>query len=441
MSNIDIHTLSQRDAILKVMVTDVTGNFKEIITHVRQLPAICTSGMAYDGSSFSGINTIDNSDAILIGVPKTLVKIPQDLADTEKEEYMIICNIYTTDHKPHPNCARNCLIALQNELSDVWDGGTLYMGSEPEAYFVDQQKGFSKDKENTNYFNPKDPRAFIITEITNVLEDMGFGIERAHTEVGAEQFEVNWRFDCAERTADKIQYYKLIAHKVARKYGYDVTFLPKPYPERNGSGMHCHISVQNEKENLFYDRTSEHMNFSKTALQFLSGILRHSRALSAIANSTEVSYSRLVPGFEAPCVIAIGACNRTAACRVPAIAEEKEREKGIRAEFRYPDPLANPYLLAAGFVAAGILGIEKNDPFPGFVSENLYALDMEKLRKKNLSLLPRNLWEAYTEYCADGELSKKLGDLSGAYADILLEEIDDCQKYANIRSVEKHYFA
>jgi glutamine synthetase len=438
---IDMKEVAKQDAVLKVMVTDLSGGFKEIISHTSRLPEVCKVGMAYDGSSFSGINQINASDAILMGNPETLVQVPQRLADTEKPEYMIICNIHTTDGKPHPNCARSQLVRLQKDLAKVWSGGNMYMGSEPEAYFIHQEKGYTEGDGNSNYFNPKDPKTFIITEIANTLDEMGFVMERAHTEVGDDQFECNWQFDKAERTADKIQYFKLIAHKIAREYGYDVTFLPKPYPGRNGSGMHCHISVQNDKQNLFYDAKSKEMGFSETALQFLTGVLEHSRAISAIANSTEVSYSRLVPGFEAPCIVAIGSCNRSAACRVPAIADEKVRSKAIRAEFRYPDPLANPYLLACGFIAAGMDGVEKKAKFLGFTNENLYALDLAGIRKKGFTMLPRNLWEAYNEYTSDKVLAKKFGPMFDSHADIILEEIEECQPFANTRSMDKHYYA
>ena len=107
MTQLDLERVKEEDAILKVMVTDLSGGFKEIISHTSRLTEICQTGMAYDGSSFSGINPIDDLDSILMGVPETLVKIPQRLADSEKAEYMIICNIVTFDHQPHPNCARS----------------------------------------------------------------------------------------------------------------------------------------------------------------------------------------------------------------------------------------------------------------------------------------------------------------------------------------------
>lgn len=439
-----VQEIASQDAIIKSLVSDLAGGFKEIIFPSRVLPELINVGIAYDGSSFTGINNINASDAILKGVEETIVKVPEEIADTQKTEYWVICNINDTKGNPHPNCARNALIRLQEELSKKWEGGRLYMGSEPEAFFVETRDILGdSDDSNSNYFNPKDPKAFVITEIQNYLEEMGFDMERSHTEVGEDQFESNWRFDKAERTADKIQIYKLLAHKVAQLHGLDVTFLPKPFPNRNGSGMHCHISVQNEKDNLFYDAgNTDQKQFSKTSLTFLQGILNNVRAIAAVANSTEVSYSRLVPGYEAPCVIAIGEHNRSAACRIPAIADENIKSKAIRTEFRFPDPLANPYLLAASFIAAGLDGLEKNEEFKGFTDENLYALDLKQLRARNFSLLPRNLWEAYNEFIQNEALKKYLGEaIHETHADIILDEIDTCQPFANTESMKRHYFA
>lgn len=445
MSKLSIEAIMKEDAIIKAMVTDLAGGFKEIIFPSKVLKELIEVGIAYDGSSFQGINVINSSDAILQGVEETLVQCSDEIADTEKTEYWIICNILNARTRaPHANCARSKLVELQSSLSKVWDGGKLFMGSEPEAFFVEKKEGLgSSDGGNSNYFNPKDPKAFIITKFVNVLSEMGYDIERAHTEVGEDQFETNWRFDKAERTADRIQMYKLITHKVASNYGYDVTFLPKPYPTRNGSGMHCHLSVQNDKSNLFYDaKAKDKKFFSATSLYFLQGILDNIRAIAAVGNKAEVSYSRLVPGFEAPCVIAIGEWNRSAACRIPAIADEKIMAKALRTEFRFPDPLANPYLLAAAFIGAGIAGIEEKYPFKGFTDENLYALDLKALRRRRFKLLPRNLWEAYNEFTSSKVMKEKLGaSIHESYADIVLDEIDACQPHANAESMRRHYFA
>jgi len=442
MLNID--TISQKDAIIKAMVSDLAWKLKEIIFPASALTELISTGMAYDGSSFKWINSINHSDSILIGVPESIVKCPEEVQDTEKEEYRIICNIHTTDKKSHPNCARGRLLSLQKELSTKRDNGILYTWAEPEAFFVDKQEDLWKNLGgNTNYFNPRDPKSFVIAEIANYLEEMWFQVERAHAEVGDAQFEINRRFDKAERTADKIQIYKLLAHKVARQHGFDVTFLPKPFPSRNGSGMHFHLSVQNDSHNLFFDANkTENKNFSDKSLQFLQGILLHSRAIAAIGNCTESSYARLVPGFEAPCVIAAGEFNRSVSCRIPAIADPKALEKWIRTEIRFPDSLANPYLLSCAFIGAWLDGIVKNLTFSGFTDQNFYAMDLQSITKQGFELLPRNLWEAYQEFINNETFQKSLWtDICNSFSKIILEEIDSCQPYSNTESMRRHYFS
>lgn len=445
MKNFDIPTITKEDAIIKALVSDLAGGLREIVFPSRYLAELISPGMAYDGSSFQGVNTINASDAILQGDVDSLVQIPSNIAESEKPEYWIICNILDTQGRSHPNCARCKLLELQGNLKDTWDGGELYMGAEPEAFFVEQKKKNevgTNSGGNTNYFNPKDPKSFIICEMSNTLESMDYDIERAHTEVADEQFEINWRFDKAERTADKIQIFKLVAHKIARNYDLDVTFLPKPYPSRNGSGMHCHISVQNQTDNLFFDASNtEQKQFSVKSLQFLTGILNNARGIAAIANSAEVSYSRLVPGFEAPCIVAIGEYNRSAACRIPAISDPALRAKAIRAELRFPDPLANPYLLACSFITTGLNGLAQEVEFMGFTDENLYEYGIKEVIEKGYTLLPRNLWEAYQAFAKNTDLQTGLGSsICKAYEDLLLDEIDGCQAFANPESVRRHYF-
>jgi glutamine synthetase len=442
-SKLSVSDIAKEDAILKTLVTDLSGGLREIIFPISYLPEVIKIGIAYDGSSFEGINDINSSDAIIKGVEETLVKVDPSIADTEKEEYWIICEILNTDGTPHPNCSRGKLIELQKKLAKTWKEGNLFTGAEPEAFFVEKKEEIGKDVGgNANYFNPKDPKKFMISEMMNILEAMDFQIERAHSEVGDEQFEINWCFDKAERTADKIQIFKQVTHKVAQNYGFDVTFLPKPYPKRNGSGMHMHLSVGDGKTNFFFDEKSrENRYFSKNALHFLSGILKEIPSLAAISNRTEVSYARLVPGFEAPCVIAMGACNRSAACRIPALADPKTMKKGIRAEFRFPDPLANPYLLSAGFIALGIAGLEEKTKFRGFCEENLYAMSVDELIKKRYKLIPRTLWDSYKNFVKNQTFEKLLGKkMHTSYASLILEEIDTCQPFANAKSMERHYF-
>ncbi|PID69949.1 hypothetical protein CSB37_04260 [bacterium DOLZORAL124_38_8] len=437
-----IESASKSNGIIRTLVTDLSGGLREIIFPAHTINDIIESGIAYDGSSFEGVNEINASDSIIKGDPQTLVKIPQSIADTEQQEYWIICDILDTNGNTHPNCVRSALRTQQQKLKKIWNNGELMVGAEPEAFFVEDRNKIGEIMgENSNYFNPRDPKIFIMIEICQVLSEMGFKIERSHPEVGNEQFEINWEFDTAERTADRIQIYKLVAHKVAQKHGIDVTFLPKPYPNQNGSGMHCHLSVQGNGKNLFFDKNNQEQHyFSDTALKFLAGILKYSPNIAAVSNPAEASYARLVPGYEAPCIIAIGSYNRSAAARIPAISDLNTLSKAIRAEFRYPDPLANSYLLMHAFITAGIIGIEKDTTFKGFTEENLFALSMAQIKKKRLKLLPRNLWEAYSYFVMNPEFTEKFGShLHKSYANLILKEIDECQPFANKESMRRHF--
>jgi len=400
MTKLSITKIAKEDALLKTMVSDLSGKFRELIFPSKHIIDLCTDGMAYDGSSFIWINSINASDSVLLWCKETLIKCPEKLKETQKAEYWIICNIVDNQWNPHPNCVRSKLNSLQQELARKWNWWNLYVWSEPEAYFIEDDKHLlNMEWWNMNYFNSKSDKVFLIAEITNTLQEVWFDIERSHTEVWDDQFEINWKFDTAIWTCDKIQLYKLISHKVARKFWYNVTFVPKPFPNRNWSWMHFHISVINDKKNLFYsEKNTKYYNLSDEALSFLQWILDNVRAISVISNKTEASYARLVPWFEAPNVLALGAVNRSTACRIPIITDKKWRQKWIRAEFRFPDPLANPYLLACAFIIMWLEWLESKTKFKWFTEENVFDYTYKDLIKKWYKFMPRNLWESYGEF-------------------------------------------
>ncbi len=154
---LSVSAVSKEDAILKTLVTDLSGGLREIIFPISYLPEVISTGIAYDGSSFEGVNDINSSDSIIKGVEETLVKVDPIIADTEKNEYWIICEILDTEGKPHPNCSRSKLVELQKKLSKEWKGGNMFVGAEPEAFFVEKKEDIGLDiGGNANYFNPKD---------------------------------------------------------------------------------------------------------------------------------------------------------------------------------------------------------------------------------------------------------------------------------------------
>ena len=215
---------------------------------------------------------------------------------------------------------------------------------------------------------PLDSAQDMRSEMLGAMARMGVKVEKHHHEVGSAQHELGMQFAPMMRMADQMQIYKYCIHQVAQIYGKTATFMPKPIYGDNGSGMHCHQSIWKGDKPTFAG--NKYADLSDTALNYIAGIIKHARAINAFTNPTTNSYKRLVPGFEAPVLLAYSVRNRSAACRIPLASSPK----GKRVEVRYPDPLANPYLAFAAMLMAGLDGI-KNKLDPGApIDKDLYDL-------------------------------------------------------------------
>jgi len=202
---------------------------------------------------------------------------------------------------------------------------------------------------------------------------MGLPMDKHHHEVAAAQHELGITFGKLVETADRVQVYKYVVHMVANAYGKTATFMPKPIKADNGSGMHTHMSIWKDGKPTFAG--NGYAGLSETCLFYIGGVIKHAKALNAFTNPTTNSYKRLVPGFEAPVLLAYSARNRSASCRIPYGSGEKAK----RVEFRFPDPLANPYLAFSALLMAGLDGIE-NKIHPGdAMDKNLYDLPPAEL--------------------------------------------------------------
>jgi glutamine synthetase len=214
---------------------------------------------------------------------------------------------------------------------------------------------------------------YIRGEMVSTMLEMGLPMDKHHHEVGAAQHELGLTYGTLTTTADRMQIYKYVVQMVANAYGKSATFMPKPIKTDNGSGMHTHISIWKGGKPLFAG--TGYAGLSETCLYFIGGVIRHARALNAITNPTTNSYKRLVPGYEAPVLLAYSSRNRSASCRIPYGAGEKAK----RVEFRFPDPLANPYLAYSALLMAGLDGIQ-NRIHPGDpIDKNLYDLPPQEL--------------------------------------------------------------
>jgi glutamine synthetase len=209
--------------------------------------------------------------------------------------------------------------------------------------------------------------------MVTVMSEMGVSMEKHHHEVAPSQHELGLKFDELVRTGDNMQIYKYCVHMVSHSYGKTATFMPKPIVNDNGSGMHTHQSLWKNGSNLFAG--SEYAGLSKTALYYIGGIIKHARAINAFSNASTNSYKRLVPGFEAPVILAYSSRNRSASCRIPHV----DGPNGKRVEVRFPDATGNPYLTFAAMLMAGLDGIE-NKTNPGSpMDKDLYELPEEEL--------------------------------------------------------------
>ncbi len=353
-------------------------------------------GLMFDGSSIAGWKAINESDMIL----------KPDLDAVHMDPFsatpmlVIFCDIVEpSTGELYSRDPRSTAKRAEAYLKSTGIGDTVYVGPEAEFFMFDDVRfengyagsgytiddvelptntGRSYDAGNMGhrprakggYFPvaPVDSCVDIRAEMTSTMAEMGLKTDKHHHEVAAAQHELGVMFDTLVKTADNMQIYKYVVHQVAHAYGKTATFMPKPIKDDNGSGMHTHMSIWQDGKPLFAG--NGYAGLSDTCLYYIGGVIKHAKALNAFTNPTTNSYKRLVPGFEAPVLLAYSSRNRSASCRIPYGAGAKAK----RVEFRFPDAMANPYLAYAALLMAGLDGIQ-NKIHPGdAMDKNLYDL-------------------------------------------------------------------
>src|ERR1700749_4223182 len=266
---------------------------------------------------------------------------------------------------------------------------------------------------------PQDSAQDMRGEMLAAMARMGAKVEKHHHEVASAQHELGLKFSPLTYMADMMQVYKYCIHQVANIYGKSATFMPKPIYGDNGSGMHCHQSIWKDGKPVFAG--NKYSDLSETCLSYIAGVIKHAKAINAFTNPTTNSYKRLVPGFEAPVLLAYSARNRSASCRIPWTTNPKAK----RVEVRFPDPLANPYLGFAAMLLAGLDGIKnKLDPGPA-MDKDLYDLPPKELKK--IPTVCGSLREALMNLDKDREFLKVGGvfddDFIDSYIDLKMQEV------------------
>lgn len=379
-----------------------------------------------DGSSIVGFTSIDDSDLILKPDPKTYANIPWY---TENKTARLICDVYwgegrgrlSRDPRGIAQKAEEHLKSSGFEYSNWgpeveffvfdevhWDVLTPYKGQSysiesKEAPWSREGKGYPMGLQEGYYpSTPSDTLSPFRNECVNILnEEFGILCDNHHHEVAtAGQCEIDIRYDRLTNAADAAQSYKFVVRNVAQKYGKIATMMPKPISMDSGSGMHTNVSLWKGKKNVFYDAADDD-ELSQVGRYFCGGIIQHAKALSAISNPTTNSYHRLVPGYEAPVYIAWSASNRSAIVRIPKHFKGEKYAQLKRLEFRAPDPSANPYLVFASVLAAGLDGIKKKMDPGEQIREDIFKMTKNERVKRGIGVLPASLGQALDELETD----------------------------------------
>jgi glutamine synthetase len=390
--------------IIWLQFTDILGFPKLVEISSKMLPKVLSEGIAFDGSSIEGFARIEESDMLLKPNPETFSVLPWTLENDIKIG-KIVCDVYLDENTPFEGDPR---FRLKKVLKEAASNGYFMQNGVEEEFFLFKLKDGNPSTElvsKGSYFEmlPEDVGEKTRALIAKALEEMGFEIETSHHEVSPSQHEIDFKYADPVTTADRIITFKIAAKTIALINGLYATFMPKPLFGVNGSGAHTNISLIDENgNNLFFDKNEE-FELSHIARYFIGGIFKHIDAITAIANPTVNSYKRIVPGFEAPVYVSWAVKNRSALIRIP-----QANEKTKRIEFRSPDPTANPYLLFAVILKAGLDGINnKIDPGEPANEVNIFE-ENEKFPNK-FRTLPATLKEAIEALKKDDVIIEALG--------------------------------
>ncbi len=404
-------------------------------------------GFMFDGSSIAGWKAINESDMTLIPDASTAVMDPF----AAQPMMILYCDIIEpTNGQLYERDPRSVAKKAEAYLATTGIGDTAYFGAEPEFFVFDDVRyqvsmnecsySFTSDEgpyvsgtifDDGNlghrpgvkggYFPvpPVDQAHDIRAEMVTVMQEMGLTMDKHHHEVAPSQHELGMAFSTLVRAADNVQIYKYCTQMVAATYGKTATFMPKPVSGDNGSGMHTHQSIWKDGKPTFAG--SGYADLSDTCLYYIGGIIKHAKAVNAFTNPTTNSYKRLIPGFEAPVLLAYSARNRSASCRIPYSGSPK----GKRVEIRFPDALANPYLAFSAMMMAGLDGIQ-NKIHPGdAMDKDLYELPPEEL--SDVPTVCGSLREALESLDADREFLTKgdvfTDDMINGYMDLKWEDV------------------
>lgn len=400
----DIMRLVEEEDIefIRLQFTDMFGTLKNVAITASQIEKALDNKCMFDGSSIEGFVRIDESDMYLYPDLDTFEIFPW--RPQHGKVARLICDVYRPNGVPFEGDPRFILKKVLKEAADM--GYSFMVGPECEFFLFhtdDEGRPTTITHEKAGYFDisPLDLGENARRDIILTLEEMGFEIEASHHEVAPAQHEIDFKYANALKAADNMMTFKLVVKTIAKRHGLFASFMPKPVYGVCGSGLHVNMSLSKDGVNIFNDYHAPN-GISKEAYQFIAGIMRHMKGMTLIANPLVNSYKRLLPGYEAPVYITWSEKNRSPLIRIPSA-----RGTNMRVELRSPDPAANPYLLLASCLAAGLDGIKSGMDIPKEVDSNVYEMGREELEAQGIEAIPSNLSKA-CHYFEDDEFMKQV---------------------------------
>lgn len=421
---------------IRLQFTDMFGSLKNVAITASQLGKALDNKCMFDGSSIEGFVRIEESDMYLYPDLDTFEIFPW--RPQQGKVARLICDVYKADGTPFEGDPRYVLRKVLKEAEDM--GYSFDVGPECEFFLFhtdDNGRPTTISHEKAGYFDisPLDLGENARRDMVLALEDMNFEIEASHHEVAPAQHEIDFKYGPALSTADNIMTFKLVVKSMAKKHGLFASFMPKPLYGVNGSGMHTNMSLTKDGRNIFNDPNGEN-GLSKEAYYFIAGIMKHVKGMTAIANPLINSYKRLVPGHEAPVYIAWSATNRSPLIRIPAA-----RGAGTRIELRSPDPAANPYLLLALCLAAGLDGIKNQMKPPKAVNGNIFELTEREMKRAKIESIPGDLQQAVIAMEADPFIKQTLGErVFNKYVEAKKKEWDTYRKQVTQWEIDEYLY-
>lgn len=410
-----LRTIEERGVkFIRLWFTDVAGTLKSVAVAPAEIEGAFAEGIGFDGSAIEGLARTSEADMLAIPDPSTFQILPW--RGTVDPAARMFCDIATPDGKPAAADPRNVLKRALDRAASL--GFSFYVHPEIEFYLLKSTElgpdGLPQPVDNAGYFDnvPGGTAHDFRRRAVTMLEQLGISVEFSHHEGGPGQNEIDLRYADALSMADNVMTFKTVIKEVAIEQGVYATFMPKPFTNHPGSGMHTHFSLFQGDKNAFFDAGAQY-HLSNTARQFMAGILRHAPEITLVTNQFVNSYKRLWGGGEAPSYVSWGHNNRSALIRIPL--HKPEKAQSTRIEYRAMDSAANPYLAYALLLGAGLKGIENSYELPPEAEDDVWSLtDMERRALGNESL-PQSLDHAIKKLESSELAAEVLGESVFSY--------------------------